>query len=713
MTDSPPPTDAPKERPRLGYIPAFDGMRGFWVILGPLLYHARPTSVPGGPDIVPGGILSLDLFFVLSSYLIVTIALKEWGGTGGLDMVAYAGRRVRRLFPALFLVCAFLTLYLILIDDASLVDRWTGAIVSSLLYVNNWYEIASGVSYFEEFQTPSPLKHVWSFSIEEQFYLFAPFFLIAGLKWGRRWGKQILLVLSVVGAIASAVWMAHVHVVGEDPSRAYYGTDTRAQALFVGIAMALAINLYGPPRSNRGRTFVALLAYPATALHLWAVLQVSERDSWLFEQGGFLLIAVAAGVALWGMSQPAPWSPLHRFFEAGPTRYAGRISYGLYLYHWPIYLRVTPERAGAMFGTDEITGWPLLIFHLTLTVAISVTSFHLLEQPFVRREWPFRSIRLRPYPAAFAGVSVVAAIFGGLLLVNANKPPEVEQVLIVAPGAEDAAPGADGSAPGEEAPESDDIGFGNNEVFGVPDADGSEEAADEGPLRILVVGDSVSAQIGWSIHEWGVEHPGEVVVFNESHLGCPIGRWGEKRVAEGDSGPVGAVCSEWAVPVAPHEVADSEVVSWVTAVEFFEPDIVLAHVSAWDVVDRIVPGVSDEWTSVGDPAYDDFLLAEYTEANEVLSAGGANVQWLSLHYLNRPVLPDDHMARVDGMNEIALAAIEAVPDGDIDWIDYSEFIGPVGGERDVELRDDGVHLDQPGFEQIGPWLLEQMGLIEA
>ncbi len=703
MSDAPAATGqaAPTPRPRLAYIPTFDGMRGLWVILGPLLYHARPNSIAGGPDIVPGGILSLDLFFVLSSYLIVTIALKEWDGTGRLNLVAYAGRRVRRLFPALFVVLAFLSIYLAVVDDPEIVSRWTGAIVSALTYSANWHEIAAGVSYFEGFRAPSPLKHVWSFSIEEQFYLFAPLFLIAGLRWGGRRGREILLATSVIGALASAWWMARVHVVGEDPSRAYYGTDTRAQALFVGIAMALAIHLYGSPRSRAGRTFVAFLAYPATAVHLWAVLYVSERDSWLFEQGGFLLIAVAAGVALWGMSQPAEWSPLHRLFGSPPFRYAGRISYGLYLYHWPIYLLVTPERAGALVGADRLTGWSLTSMHLTLTVLASIVSFHVLEQPFVKRKWPITRKSLVPSTAALAGAGLVVVTFAGLLWANSNRPPEIEQVIIEVPTAA-AAP----AGPEITADDGDDVEIGDGgPIFGIPEAD---EIVDDRPTRILVVGDSVAAQIGWALHFWGEEHPGEFVVFNESHLGCPVGRGGEKAVVEeGTSGPVGEVCSTWADPVAPHLVADSEVVSWVTAVDLFQPDIVIGIVSAWDQVDRIVPGVSDDWTTIGDPVYDAFLFDEYTEATEILRASGATVYWLDAHYLNR-LNPENHVARIDGLNAIVVDVVDQFVDQDVHILDYGEFIGPVGGERDVALRDDGVHLAELGYQEIPVWLLEQI-----
>ena len=429
---------------RLGYIGALDGIRGVFVVLGPLLYHARPERVRGGPDILPGGILSLDLFFVLSSFLIVSIALREWDDTGRIDLLAYAGRRARRLLPALLTAIVLLTLYLVWAGEPRIAPRWTGAIVSALTYSANWHEIAVGASYFERFDSPSPLEHVWSFAIEEQFYVFAPLFVIAGLTWFGRRGRRVLLLTALAGAAASAVWMAFLHAPGQDPSRVYFGTDTRAQALFVGIALALVARMYGPPRTDRGRRALVAAAYPALALHLWMIATVSERDDWMFKRGGFLLVAGASAVVIYGMAQPVEaaagaadrpsgpglgsgrptWSgwptwlgrlgpsPLHRFFNLAPVRYTGRISYGLYLYHWPIYLLVTPERIGAWLGGDGgylPSGYQLLAIHLGLTFAAAAVSYHLIERPIVERRWP---VLPRPLTPAGGALAASAAVLG-------------------------------------------------------------------------------------------------------------------------------------------------------------------------------------------------------------------------------------------------------------------------------------------------------------
>ena len=710
-------------RPKFGYIPTFDGMRGFWVVVGPLLYHARPESIQGGPDIVPGGILSLDLFFVLSSYLIVSIALREWDANGRIDLVSYAARRVRRLFPALFLALGFLSVYLAVVGEEDLIDRWTGAIVSALAYCANWHEIVAGVSYFEQYLTPSPLKHVWSFSIEEQFYIFAPLFLIAGLRWGGRRGREILLGLSVLGALGSAWWMSRVHVVGEDPSRAYYGTDTRAQALFVGIAMALAVHLYGHPSTERGKKVLALIAYPATAFHLWAVLTVSERDAPMFENGGFLLIAAASGAALLGLSQEAPWSPLHRFFAWSPVRYVGRISYGLYLYHWPIYLLVDSERAGSLFGVERLTGWSLLALHLSLTLIVSVLSFHLIEQPFVKRRWPLTGRDLKPFVAAFAGAAAVAVILAGLLVAHTRRPPEVRQILV--PAAAAPAPVPEQSATSDQVddadvgddtaqPEDADVDSGDVEAVATLDDAPSQAPPDTGPVRILTVGDSVMAQIGDALVEWTLENPDAgVIVFDEAHIGCGTVRFGLKRVPDGSEGPVGELCSNWAVPADPESVSREDVVSWSTVVDVFMPDIVITHVSPWDVTDRLIPGVAgDEWTNIGEPAFDAYAANEYGAAVELLTSTGADLYFLEGADHNRPITPQNTPERVALLNEL-VAAVAEDSGASVTMVDFPGWIGELGSDRELSLRDDGLHLSAEGLVEVVDWLLADVLGLDA
>ena len=651
-------------------MPGLDGARGLWVFLGPLLYHARPESVPGGPKIVPGGFLSLDLFFVLSSFLIMTIALREWEETGKVDLRAYAGRRARRLLPALLITLIGLTAYLVIFGYPEQTDRWTGAIVSALTYSANWHEIVTDISYFEHYRIPSPLRHIWSFSIEEQFYIFAPLFLIVGLGLLRS-SKQLLLSVAGVGAVISAWWMATLHSPGDDPSRVYYGTDTRAQAFFIGIVLALTVQIVGSTKSEKWEKFFALLTYPATAFHLWAVLYVSQNTNWMFERGGFLLVALVSALIIYGLSIPAPWSPLHQFMTSRALRFLGRISYGLYLYHWPVYMLVTSDRLSRLLpGINQINGLWLLGSHLAITMFLATISFYLVERPFQRGKFPLSGKQVTVLSGTIASAIAVIAIFCGLLWVN-SRPVEANNKF--------------------------------ETVGGMCSQQGLLSPPGDEQIRILVIGDSVSVQIAEGLCSWALDHPGKIVVMNEAHLGCVVGRYGEKRVPGGIEGPVGDLCSAWNEPVPAHLMLKTEVISWPTAVHLFKPDIVLGHITPWDVTDRLIPSLGTEWVWIGMQPYDDYIASEYRLASEVLGAEGAHVYWLDGPHLRRPTTPQNHPDRIDRLNELVTEATS-----DLDWVSilpYSDFLGEIGTEKEKRMRDDGVHLSTQGLNAIVDWLI--------
>ena len=636
---------------RLAYIPGLDGLRGLLVLLGPIIFHARP-------DFLPGGILAIDVFFVISSYLITSIALQEWHSTGRIDLVAYAGRRVRRLVPALLIAITSLALYLAIWADRSLIARWTGSLVSTLSYSANWFEIFSGVSYFQQFDNPSPMYHAWSFAIEEQFYLFAPFFLLFCLKFFRSHGVRVLISLSALLALASAATMSILYT-GGDPTRVYYGTDTRAQALFVGMALAGIIHLRGHPHTARARAIAVAIGYVGVAGFVIAVFTISEQSSWMFNNGGFLGIAVIAAVLIVAISQPSK-GPLHVFCQWGPLRWLGRISYGVYLFHWPIYLVViTPRRL-------ETTGG--LVFGLALTVAAAALSFHLIEQPIMRRRVPFSVRRLVPWPAFAAALVVTTIAFVALLSANANKPPDIQQVLIPAP------PSADGSSAG-------------------------------GELRVLVVGDSVSKQIGDALTTWATGHAGKIVVYNKSHDGCVITRYGLKRVPGGQEGEVGDLCSAWDVVVPTEKLSDPNVISWVSSVAQFRPDVVIGYITAWDATDRLVPSLGSEWTHVGVANFDEYVKKEYRLATEVLTSTGAKMIWLRGAHVDRVITPQNDPLRIDILNDLVVDATAGLR---VEFGDFPTFLGPSGEPRDRKIRRDGLHLSDYGKTEVAEWVTTEL-----
>ncbi len=650
---------APPKAPRIGYMPALDGMRGVYVLLGPLAYHFAPYWISGG-------ILGIDLFFVLSSFLIITIALNEFDKTGRIDIAAYASRRIRRLVPALCVTVVVLAFFTAFIIEESKIDLWTGGITSALSYVANWREIFAGTDYFAEFQfsNPNPMRHVWSFAIEEQFYLFAPFFVIACLKWlSKRW----LFILSSVGAVASAWWMAVVH----DPanpdtiSRAYYGTDTRAFALLVGIAMAVVCWQYGPPRTRFGQRLTQILGLAATAVFTWLMFVIDERTSWMFEKGGFFLVAILSAFMTRAVTQPT--GLMHPLFTLRPLKWVGKLGYGLYMYHWLVFIVVdrNKQERGLNGARDLILGFGI-------TIVVAALSWKVIEQPFLKGRW--KGWRLT------AGIAAsFAAVFGLLLYAHTVR--------------------LDGSstAVASELPACE-----------VPD--GSD------PVRVLVVGDSVMVQMAAALQQWCADNPGQIALYSNAHLGCGTTRFGQKTyelptgaIATGSHGGDGdgnEVCGTWAEPWPADRIGAPSPVSWVSSLGAFQPDVVLTYPSPWDSIDRQVDSLGPDFLRPGDAAYDAYIESEYTEAFDLLTSTGARVIVLKSPHLAQNPTPYNNPERIDRVNEIVLPIADAAGATVVDY--PAEFLGPNGGEDSTDLRDDGVHLTDRGQELVAEWLVPQL-----
>ena len=240
------PSPAPTKR---AHWPALDGWRGFTIWFAISVHAGYFTA---------GGVLSLDTFFVLSGFLITGLLIREWDRSAGIDLLAFWARRARRLLPALFVVLGAVLVYAAVLAPSLGLDTLRADVLASLGYVVNWHFILSGQSYFGAFTTPSPVLHLWSLAVEEQFYLIWPP-VVLGTLWLARRRLQpraaiaTVGVLALGGAIASSIWMVALYTPGGDPSRVYYGTDTRAQAMLIGAALAVVSTLHGPLRSRTGR----------------------------------------------------------------------------------------------------------------------------------------------------------------------------------------------------------------------------------------------------------------------------------------------------------------------------------------------------------------------------------------------------------------------------------------------------------------------------
>ncbi len=349
-------------RKRIPYEAGLDGLRAL-AVTGVFLYHANVSWMPGG-------FLGVDLFFVLSGYLITSLLLREFSERGTIQMRAFWGRRARRLFPAVAVVILFALLATMTIarDDLA---RTRADALSALVYLTNWHEIIASHSYFNQFGRPSLLLHLWSLAVEEQFYLLWPLLIIVGLRCLRRGGTAVLTVLLAVGSCA-LMWTTYSP--SGDPSRVYYGTDTRAFTLLAGAFVAFAWPVGRTAFRHRRGTGVAAEAIGLAALIGVLVLfwRVQDFDPWLY-RGGFLLMAVVAAVLVVAVSRPG--SVLGRLLGCRPMRWLGARSYGIYLWHWPIMQLTRP-------GID--VGWhgaPLILAQAAATVGAAALSYRYIEMP--------------------------------------------------------------------------------------------------------------------------------------------------------------------------------------------------------------------------------------------------------------------------------------------------------------------------------------------
>jgi peptidoglycan/LPS O-acetylase OafA/YrhL len=395
----------PKKQPTtLPYSPALDGLRAVAVV-AVLLYH---LAVPW----LRGGFLGVDLFFVLSGYLITSLLVAEYRAAGTIHLGRFWARRVRRLLPAALLVILAVCGWAALTAPSDRIWSVRHDALWTLGYAANWHFVLSGQSYFAQFSQPSPLLHTWSLAIEEQFYLVWPLLVLVALtlRRGRVWA---LAAAAVLGAAVSGVLMRHLYQAA-DPSRVYYGTDTRAHELLAGAVLAL---LVASPLGERLRPWLRRLALPAGLAVLVAIVLVPDSWQWYY-RGAALAFGFTAAVLVAGTQAGETATGAGRWLAKAlgwaPLAWLGRISYGLYLWHWPVY-QALGERSG-------LRGAWLDLARVVVSLALAVVSFYLVERP-IRRGRP---LGFRLSPPRLVVVAPVAIGLAVLLVLgstaDATKP---------------------------------------------------------------------------------------------------------------------------------------------------------------------------------------------------------------------------------------------------------------------------------------------------
>lgn len=672
------PESAPTLR-RLGYQPALDGLRGLAVALV-VMFHLDV-------GVVTGGYLGVSVFFTLSGFLITTLLLERFHDTGGLGLGGFYVRRIKRLVPA-----SATTLVAIAAVTAAggffATGRSRGDLVAAALNVFNWREVASGRAYADLFAGDSPVAHFWSLAIEEQFYVVWPVALLAMLRWRRIGSGRLLVAISVLfSASALAAQFASSNV-------AYFASWTRAAEILAGAWLAVWML-----RQTRVAAWWRRLAAPAVGLIVLLSVVTPAASGWAYS-GGLAFFSLVSVALIAGLQVPGR---VRRALSFGPLVGLGRISYGVYLVHWPVFVFVDEARMG-------VDGWNLAVTRIGLTSMLALGMYAVVERPI---RTSTRSVSLGRAVALATGASLVLV---GLAVWWVDAPTRSGEaapaVLTAAPSTDDAQadpvpsiapdpppeapttqsptarapttemPSAGAIAISETTPISDEFAPTPDAIAGVAlagtdaaEAPSVTEPTVDGPTTIAVFGDSVPA---WLMRDASRAFARrDVVLVNGANEACdgavalPLGR--DRRRAE----------------LRPPE----DCVEWTqsypaTLASYDDPvEVGLLVIGQVATVDRLF---GDRWKhpcdATGwyvDDVRDriDFLLGEGIQPVIALPARfGQRATF---------ILPDDHERRISCVRAaLSRLALEQ----QVDTVDLDGLLC-VGDDCDGRRRRDGIHID--------------------
>ncbi len=657
------------------FQPGLEGMRGL-AVLAVLVFH-------NGFSWASGGFLGVSTFFTLSGFLITTLLLSERARNGTIGLKRFWARRFRRLMPASFVCLAGVLVFAATVATPAQLVNLRGDMTAALFYVANWRFIADGASYAELFVAPSPVLHFWSLAIEEQFYLLFPLLAAGLLALGK--GSRRVFTGVLVAATAASVGYSYV-VSGRSIDDAYYNTFTRASEVLIGSLLALTIAhpaVRNWLKSRPAQSAIALASVAALALCGWAWYVARQTDLWLY-RGGLPLYALLTATVIVGVVEPGP---LKTAFSNPTLRWLGRISYGVYLYHWPIFLWLTSLRTG-------LSEWPLFALRMAVTLAAAVASYHLIEEPIRSGR---RITGMQPF--VVVPLATVVLLFG---IVRVAVPPSADDLVSFAfveqPEIPDfvAAEAVVSTVPTTVAP--DLSGYAIPPAPALPDPPALRPG--EKP-RIYLAGDSAMYTLGGGLSTWS-KNSGEALVWNAGQLGCGFGRSGSYRHV-GEEKELAKAC-------------DAYPVEWIDAMAQLRPHVAVLMSGTWDVADRQLAG-DDRWRAPGDPVYDQFLRREITNAVDVLQSQGSTVVLLTHPIIRTGVteqlagpFPESDPARMRRLNELLVEVAATRPRTRV--VDLAAKMAQrPQGEFDLAERPDGIHWTWASARPLGEWLGPQLLLV--
>ena len=611
-----------RRRPGPGHEPALDGLRGL-AVGAVLLFH-------GGFSWARGGYLGVSLFFTLSGFLIARLLLAEHDRRGRVDLRRFWGRRVRRLWPASLATLAFVIVLARLAFTGEEVAGLRGDLLASLAQVVNWRFILEGRSYGDLFASPSLVQHFWSLAIEEQMYLVVPLVLVAALRLRHR-----AAVAAVVGGLMLTSVLATVLVQGPtDADRIYYGTDTRAFELLAGVMLAVLAR--EAPRLARPRGVpVQVLGALAAVLSLVAWATVAQ-DTPLLTEGGLWLYALVSVALILGSRAPGP---LNRGLSWRPLVGLGRISYGVYLIHWPIFLWLSPER----LGVGEVAAF---VIGVAVTISLALLSHQLLEQPV--RGGQARWLGTGARPSLIAG-----AAFAVVLVAIPTVAPQ-------------------GSVGIDFAAGQDTI----DEIAG--------QGGTGGP-RVAFYGDSTALAAALGMATWSREGGEGQITFEDgwTGIGCGLVTSGKIEYM-GKVSPIPSRCADRGAEIA--ETVD-------------DIDLAILMAGAWEAAAIQLPG-REEFQTIEDPELHARYEQELEGLHDLLTSGGATMAFVLIPDLEAGVrggrspaepFPESDPERVELYNDMGRRLAEE--HDDVVLIDLRGWMAAQdGGMLDRDLRADGIHL---------------------